>query len=165
MEEQILNIEIALNTLAIILFIGFAIADFLTFSVMDKQKDIEIFSRYGRRTGPLEIVYANVALLAVAYMLYCQSYRFLPCIVAFLLLIILNGRLRSGIAPTGVFVGSTYLEWGKIYAYKIVNDAISTIEVQVYANQKRYVLRCTKEQRKQIDHYFIEHNIMEKVEA
>ena len=71
MEEQILNIEIALNTLAIILFIGFAIADFLTFSVMDKQKDIEIFSRYGRRTGPLEIVYANVALLAVAYMLSC----------------------------------------------------------------------------------------------
>ena len=154
-----MKMEIWLNALSVILFLGFATADMIAFSTIDKQNEITINSRYGRQTGPLEIVYVNVALLMVAFMLYTHSYRFLPALSAFILLIIFNSRMKSGIAPTGVFIGTTYLEWGKIKAYKIVNDEISTVQVRVYANKKQYVLRCDKEQRTQVDTYFIEHEI------
>lgn len=158
-----MKIEIWLNALSIILFLGFATADMIAFSTIDKQNEITVNSRYGRQTGPLEIVYVNVALLMVAFMLYTHSYRFLPALSAFILLIIFNSRMRSGIAPIGVFIGTTYLEWGKIEAYKIVNDEISTVQIRVYANKKQYVLRCDKEQRTQIDAYFKEHEIPDRV--
>lgn len=158
-----MKIEIWLNALSIILFLGFATADMIAFSTIDKQNEITVNSRYGRQTGPLEIVYVNVALLMVAFMLYTHSYRFLPALSAFILLIIFNSRMRSGIAPIGVFIGTTYLEWGKIEAYKIVNDEISTVQIRVYANKKQYVLRCDKERRTQIDAYFKEHEIPDRV--
>lgn len=154
-----MEIEIGLNALAIILFLGFATADMIAFSTLDKQKDITIGSRYGRQTGPLEILYVNMALLLVAYLCYRQSYRFLPALAAFVLLIFLNSRMQSGLAPIGVFIGSSYLEWEKIRAYRIVNDEISTLQIRVYANRKKYVLRCSKESRKQIEAYFAEHEI------
>ena len=158
-----MKIEIWLNALSIILFLGFVTADMIAFSTIDKQNEITVSSRYGRQTGPLEIVYVNVALLMVAFMLYTHSYRFLPALLAFILLIIFNSRMRSGIAPIGVFIGTAYLEWGKIEAYKIVNDEISTVQIRVYANKKQYVLRCDKEQRTQVDAYFIEHGIPDRV--
>lgn len=158
-----MKIDIWLNALAIILFLGFTMAALIAFSTIDKQKEITISSRYGRQIGPLEIVYVNVALLMVAFLLYTRSYRFLPALLAFILLIIFNSRMQSGIAPIGVFIGTTYLEWGKIKSYKIVNDEISTVQVRVYANKKQYVLRCDKEQRTQLDAYFTEHGIMPRV--
>ena len=97
-------------------------------------------------------------------MLYIHSYRFLPALLAFVLLIFLNSRMQSGIAPDGVFIGTTYLEWKKIKSYQIVNDEISTVQVRVYANKKRYVLRCDKKQRAQIADYFKEHGISDKVD-
>lgn len=157
-----MKLELWLNILAILLFLGFITAALVAFSTIDKQKEITIASRYGRQTGPLEILYVNVALVLTAYMLYSNNYRFLPAVIAFILLIIFNSRMRSGIAPIGVFIGTTYLEWGKIESYKIVNNDISTVEVCVYANKKRYVLRCDKESRKQIDAYFIEHGIPDR---
>lgn len=158
-----MKIDIWLNALSIILFLGFATAAMIAFSTIDKQKEITVNSRYGRQTGPLEIIYVNVALLMVAFMLYNRSYRFLPALLAFIILIILNSRMRSGIAPIGVFIGTTYLEWGKVEAYRIVNDEISTVQVRVYANKKQYVLRCDKELRTQIDAYFIEHGIPDRM--
>lgn len=135
----------------------------IAFSTVDKQKEITINSRYGRQTGPLEIIYVNVALLFIAYMLYSHNYRFLPALLSFVLLIFLNSRMQSGIAPIGVFIGTTYLDWRKIAAYKIINDEISTIQVRVFANKKQYVLRCDKEQRAEIEAYFAEHNISGKM--
>lgn len=158
-----MKVDIWLNALSIILFLGFSTADLIALSTIDKQKEITISSRYGRQTGPLEIIYVNAALLAVAFMLYIHSYRFLPALLAFVLLIFLNSRMQSGIAPNGVFIGTTYLEWKKIKSYQIVNDAISTIQVRVYANKKKYVLRCDKEKRTQIADYFEEHGITDKV--
>ena len=154
-----MELDIALNALSIILFLGFGMAALIAFSTIDKQKEITISSRYGRQTSPLEILYVNAALLLVAFMLYSHSYRFLPALIVFVLLIFLNSRMQSGIAPIGVFIGTTYLEWDKIHAYRIVNDEISTIEVCIYVNGKRYVLRCDKQYRMQIEHYFEEHHI------
>ncbi len=155
--------DIWLNAFAIILFLGFVTAAMVAFSTIDKQKEITINSRYGRQAGPLEIIYVNVALLFAAYMLYSHSYRFLPALFAFILLIFFNSRMKSGIAPIGVFIGTAYLEWERIKAYKIVNDEISTIQVRVYANKKQYILRCDKEQRAKVEAYFIEHGIPNKI--
>lgn len=154
-----MKIDLWLNVLSIILFLGFGTAAMIAFSTIDKQKEITISSRYGRQTGPLEIVYVNAALLLAAFMLYSHSYRFMPAIVVFVLLIFFNSRMQSGIAPTGVFIGTTYLDWSKIKAYKLVNDEIRTIQIRVYANKKQYVLRCNKEDREQAEVYFAEHGI------
>ena len=157
-----MKIDVWLDAAAIVLFLGFGMAALIAFSTIDKQKEITISSRYGRQTGPLEILYVNVALLLIALILYQNSYRFLPALCVFVLLIFFNSRMQSGIAPIGVFIGATYLEWGKIEAYKIINDEISTIQVRVFANKKQYVLRCGKDQRSQIESYFWDHNIQEK---
>lgn len=154
-----MELDIVLNALSVILFLGFGMAALIAFSTIDRQKEITINSRYGRQTGPLEILYVNLALLLVAGMLYRHSYRFLPALAVFVLLIFFNSRMLSGLAPTGVFIGTTYLEWGKIQSYRIVNDEISTIEIKVYANKKCYVLRCDKECRSEAEDYFKEHDI------
>lgn len=148
-----------LNGLAIILFLGFSTAALIVFSSLDKQKEITVGSRYGRQTSTLEVVYVNIALLAVAFMLHIHMYRFLPALLVFVLLIFFNGRIQSGIAPQGVFIGTTFLDWEQIQEYRVVNDEISTIAVFVYANHKRYVLRCSKDYRKEVESYFLEHNI------
>ena len=157
-----MKIDVWLDAAAVILFLGFGMAAVIAFSTIDKQKEITISSRYGRQTGPLEILYVNGALLLIALMLYQNNYRFLPTLVVFVLLIFFNSRMQSGIAPIGVFIGTTYLEWNRIHAYKIINDEISTIQIRVYANKKQYVLRCAKEQRAQAESYFWDHNIPEK---
>lgn len=159
-----MKLEIWLNGLAIILFLGFSMAALVAFFTIDKQKEITIYSRYGRQTGPLEIVYVNIALLVVAFMLYSHSYRFLPALIAFVMLIMFNGRMESGISPMGIFIGGNRILWEEIAGYRIVNDDISTIQVRIYANKKQYVLRCDKEQRAQIDTYFIEHEISQQEE-
>jgi hypothetical protein len=151
-----------LNGLAIILFLGFFMAALIAFSTIDKQKEITIASRYGRQTGTLEIVYVNVGLLLVAVMLYFHNYRFLPALAAFLCLIFFNSRMQSGIAPQGVFVGTAFLKWEEMEAFRVVNDEISTVKVLVYANHKRYVLRCDKQDRMQIEAYFSENGIKAK---
>lgn len=158
-----MKIDVWLDAAAIILFLGFGMAALIAFSTIDKQKEITISSRYGRQTGPLEIVYVNVALLLIAVILYQNSYRFLPALCVFVLLIIFNSRMKSGIAPIGVFIGTTYLEWNRIQSYKIINDEISTVQIRVYANKKQYVLRCAKEQRTQAESYFWDNNIPENV--
>lgn len=157
-----MNLDIFLNGIAIILFLGFGMSSLIAFTTIDKQKEITIYSRYGKKTEPLEIVYVNIAFLLIAGIVYYHSYRFLPAIVAFILLIIFKSRMQSGIAPIGIFIGTTYLNWNKIESYKIINDEISTIQVRVYANKKQYVLRCDKENMKQIDFYFMEHGIPNK---
>jgi len=159
---RMVKIDVWLDAAAIILFLGFGMAALIAFSTIDKQKEITISSRYGRQTGPLEIVYVNVAFLMIGAMLYYNNYRFLPALCVFVLLIFFNSRMQSGIAPIGVFIGTTYLEWNKIEAYKIINDEISTLQIRVYANKKQYVLRCGKEQRAQIESYFWDNSIPER---
>lgn len=154
-----MEIDVVLNGLAIILFLGFGIGCVVAFSILDKQKDIIIPSRYGRQTDPLEIIYVNVALLMVAFMLFEKSYRFLPALIVFVLLIFFNSRMSSGISPIGVFVGSTFLEWDKLIGYRIINDQISTVQIRVYAGGKQYILRCDKELRRDAEHLFIEHGV------
>lgn len=154
-----MKLDIVLNAMAIILFLGFSMATLIAFSTIDKQKEITIPSRYGRSTGPLEIVYVNVGLLLVAVMMMFHNYRFLPALIVFVLLILFNSRMQSGIAPVGVFIGTTFLDWKNIEGYRIVNDEISTIKVLVYGNRKCYVLRCDKQQRMEMESYFEENNI------
>ena len=90
-----MEIDIALNALAIILFLGFGTGCIAAFSTLDKQKDITIPSRYGRQTGPLEILYVNISLILVAIMLYQKNYRFLPALIVFVLLIFFNMNSSS----------------------------------------------------------------------
>ena len=155
-----LKTDILLNGLAVCLFLGFAAACIIAFSVLDKQKDIIIESRYGRGVEPMEIIYVNAGLILVGIMLYGKSYRFLPALAVFILFIIFNSRMISGISPAGVFIGGTFLEWNKLDGYRIINDEISTVQIRVYANKKQYVLRCEKELRKKAEHLFIGHNVM-----
>jgi len=147
------------NGLAIVLFLGFATAAFIAFTTIDKQKEITIESRYGRQTSTLEIIYVNVALVLVAVMILRHSFRFMPALVAFVLFIVFNSRIRSGITEDGVYIDTTLIEWKDMEAYRIVNDEISTIQVRVYARGKRYVLRCAKENRHQIQEYFQTQNV------
>lgn len=159
-----MEFDIVLNALAIILFLGFGTGSVIAFSTIDKQKEITIESRYGRQTGPLEILYVNVSLVCIAVMLYRSSYRFLPALLTFVFLIFLNSRMRSGLAPIGVFIGTTYLEWNKIGAYRIINDEISTIQIRIMANRKQYVLRIAKEFRQEAETYLKEHGIPCQIE-
>ena len=153
-----------LNGLAIVLFLGFSTGALIVFSTLDKQKEITIRSRYGRHTGTWEIIYVNVALLLVAYTLVSHRYRFLPVLVAFVVWIVLLSRIQSGISPQGVFIGTTFLEWEQMKAYQITNDEISTIQLLIFVNRKQYVMRCSKEDRKQIEAFFTEHQIMNRKE-
>lgn len=157
-----MELDIVLNALAIILFLGFGMAVGIVFSTLDKQKEITVFSRYGRNTEPLEILYVNVGLILVAVMLVFHNYRFLPALIVFLILILLNSRTQSGIAPIGVFIGTTFLGWKDIEGYRMINDEISTIKVLVYGNHKCYILRCDKTQRREVEAFFKENGILEK---
>lgn len=159
-----MELDIALNALAIILFLGFGTASVIAFSTIDKQKEITIESRYGRQTGTLEIVYVNLSLVLVAVMLYIHSYRFMPALIAFVLLIFLNSRMQSGIAPVGIFIGTTCLEWDKMQSYRIINDEISTVELRVFSERKQYVLRIAKEFRSEAEAYLKEHGIPCQIE-
>lgn len=155
-----MKIDVLLNGLAIILFLGFGFACFIAFSTLDKQKDITILSRYRRQIGTMDIIYVNVALVMVAVILYEKSYRFVPAIVSFVLLVVFNSRMRSGISPQGVFIGTTFLEWNKLEGYRIINDQISTVQIRVYAGGKQYVLRCDKDKRREAEHLFIENGVL-----
>lgn len=154
-----MKIDVILNALAVILFLGFGTGCVVAFSTLDKQKDITIPSRYGRATSPMEILYVNAALIMVAIMLYDKSYRFLPALLVFVLLIILNSRMSSGICDRGVFIGTSFFEWNKMNGYRVINDQISTVQIRIYANDKQYVIRCDKEQRREAEHLFIEHGV------
>lgn len=157
-----MKLDIVLNILAIILFLGFGMAIAIVFSTLDKQKEITVPSRYGRNTEPLDILYVNVGLVLAAVMFLFHNYRFLPALIAFMILILLSSRTQSGIAPIGVFIGTTYLGWKDIDGYRIINDEISTIKVLVYGNGKCYVLRCDKTQRMEVVSYFQDNNILLK---
>lgn len=157
-----MELDIVLNALAIILFLGFGMAIAIVFSTIDKQKEITVFSRYGRNTEPLDILYVNIGFVLVALMLVFHNYRFLPALAVFLVWIILNSRTRSGIAPVGVFIGSTFLSWKDMNGYRIINDEISTIKVLVYSKEKCYVLRCDKSQRTEVESYFAQNGISKK---
>ena len=153
--------EVILNGMAIILFLGFGAACVIAFTILDKQKDIIIPSRYGRQIEPLEIIYVNAALLLIGIMLYEKSYRFLPALIVFVLMIFFNSRMVSGISHEGIFIGATFLDWNKLDGFRIINDEISTIQVRVYANKKQYILRCDKELRRKVEHLFIGHQVDE----
>lgn len=155
-----LKIDVILNGLAIILFLGFGAACVTSFSTLDKQKDIKIPSRYGRTVGPMEILYVNAALIMIAIILYEKSYRFVPALIAFVLLVFFNSRMTSGISPLGVFIGTSFFDWNRLEGYRIINDQISTVQIRVYAGGKQYVLRCDKDQRRDAEHLFIEHGVM-----
>lgn len=147
------------NILAIVLFLGFSTAALIAFTTIDKQKEIVIASRYGRQTSTLEIIYVNVALVLVALMILRHSFRFMPALVVFVLFIVLNSRIQSGITPDGIYIGPIWLEWKDMGSYRIVNDEISTIEIRVYAKGKKYALRCDKEQRHKVEDLFREHEV------
>lgn len=157
-----MELDIVLNALAIILFLGFGMAIAIVFSMIDKQKEITVFSRYGRNTEPLDILYVNIGLVLVAVMIIFHNYRFLPALAAFMVWIMLNSRIRSGIAPVGIFIGTTFLDWKSIVGYRIVNDEISTIKVLIYSAEKCYVIRCDKSQRVEVESYFAQNGIIKK---
>ena len=149
-----------LNGLAIILFLGFGLACVIAFTTLDKQKDITIPSRYGRQIGTMEILYVNASLVMIAIILYEKSYRFVPALATFVLLVFFNSRMSSGISPLGVFIGTTFLEWNRLEGYRIINDQISTVQIRIYTADKQYILRCDKDVRRDAEHLFIEHGVI-----
>lgn len=154
-----MQLEVMINGLSIILGLGFAMAALIAFSTLDKQKEITAESRYGRQTSTSEIVYVNIGLILVAVLIYTKDFKFLPALLSFMLLILLNSRMRSGVAPIGVFIGTTYLPWKSVKSYNFVNDDISTIKLEVRGNDKIYVLRIDKEQRKLVESYMFDNSI------
>ena len=155
-----MKIDVVLNGLAIILFLGFGAACVIAFSTLDKQKDITIPSRYGRQIGTMEILYVNASLVMIAIILYEKSYRFVPALATFVLLVFFNSRMSSGISPLGVFIGTTFLEWNRLEGYRIINDQISTVQIRIYTADKQYILRCDKDMRRDAEHLFIEHGVI-----
>ena len=155
-----MKIDVILNGLAIILFLGFGLACVIAFTTLDKQKDITIPSRYGRQIGTMEILYVNASLVMIAIILYEKSYRFVPALATFVLLVFFNSRMSSGISPLGVFIGTTFLEWNKLEGYRIINDQISTVQIRIYTADKQYILRCDKDMRRDAEHLFIEHGVI-----
>ena len=79
MKDLKVDIDIWLNVLAVILFLGFGTAAMIAFSTIDKQKEITVNSRYGRQTGPLEILYVNIALLLITVTVLCRHCWYLFC--------------------------------------------------------------------------------------
>ncbi len=155
-----MKIDVILNGLAIILFLGFGLACVIAFTTLDKQKDITIPSRYGRQIGTMEILYVNASLVMIAIILYEKSYRFVPALATFVLLVFFNSRMSSGISPLGVFIGTTFLEWNRLEGYRIINDQISTVQIRIYTADKQYILRCDKDMRRDAEHLFIEHGVI-----
>ena len=155
-----MKIDVILNGLAIILFLGFGLACVIAFTTLDKQKDITIPSRYGRQIGTMEILYVNASLVMIAIILYEKSYRFVPALATFGLLVFFNSRMSSGISPLGVFIRTTFLEWNRLEGYRIINDQISTVQIRIYTADKQYILRCDKDMRRDAEHLFIEHGVI-----
>lgn len=151
-----------IHILAIVLCFGFSTVAVIGIMILDKQQEIQVKSRYGHKNNTLEIIYVNVALLLCAYLLYIQYYLFIPALAAFIVVVIITTRLTSGIGETGIFIGMTYLEWNKIKNYGIINDDINTLQIRIHANERRYILRCDKENKKMIIKLFEDHQILQK---
>ena len=144
--------EVWIFILAFVIFLGFAIAVAVCISAIRQQNNLVIRSRIHRKTNGVDIIFANVGLVIFAVLLNFHYYMFIPAILAFVLMIVLSTKVRSGITNEGVLVGTTFIDWEFIKGYKLVdNQEDSNIVVlKIRANRKQYVLVCNRSDRKNI---------------
>lgn len=137
--------------LSIALTLGFAVVGIVGLVVLNRQRKIIIESRLGRSSSVSEIINVNIALLGVAMSLWFHYYVFILPMLMYIFFIVITTRIRSGLSEEGMFVGLTYVDWGHVEGYQIVNDQINTIKLKLRANHRQYIFECDKEQKSQIE--------------
>lgn len=138
--------------LGLVLFLGFATAVAVCIASIKQQKNMVIKSRIHRKITGIEVIYANVGLAIFAVLLHFHYYVFIPSILAFVLVIVLSTRIKSGITEEGVLVGTSFIYWEFMKGYKFVNDPSDSniIILKIRANRKQYILICDRADRKEI---------------
>ncbi|MBR6223079.1 MAG: hypothetical protein IKQ71_06545 [Lachnospiraceae bacterium] len=133
-----------LDILATTIFIIFFVLSVIAVKKVIRQKDIEVPSKLGKKTGLIEVLDVNLALLAVVFLVYTHHYIYIPVIGVFAFFIMALTRLESGMSGTGIFVGISYFPYDRIDAYKLTNDDINTFQIKFRIENKWYVMRCDK---------------------
>jgi hypothetical protein len=141
--------DIWIGVLGFVLFLGFAIAVLVCVKAIKRSAYITIQSRLHHSFGSREVVYANLGLVAIVFLLAFRLYTFVPGVFMFVLFVILTTRIKSGLTQDGAIIGTTFLEWEQMDSYKLVNDEEDSniIILKIRANHKQYVLVCDREDR------------------
>lgn len=145
------DVKMWFDIMMAILFLGFFVLSILSIRTILKQRDIQIFSRISRQTGLIEVLDVNLALIVIVILVIRQLYWYIPVVAVFAFFIMTTTRLQSGMTATGLYVGMTFIPWEEVKSYKIINDDINTLQLKFRVNNRRYIMRCNKEDRKDID--------------
>lgn len=153
--------DVWINVLAFILFLGFFVAVLVCRAAIKKQSEIVIASRLRRKINNAEIVYSNLGLVLLAVLLYFGIYSFAPAILAFVLFIVLSTRIKSGITNEGAVIGTKFIDWEFMKGYKLVDDEKNSniIILKIRADRRQYVLVCERRDRDEIKAIFNAHGI------
>ena len=154
-----IDVKMWINILIAILFLGFCVLCGLSGRALLRQKHILVPSLLGRRSGLIEVLDVNAALLVIVVLVIRRLYIYIPAVAVFALFIMTTTRLRSGIGNDGLYVGMTYIPWQQVAAYKLINDDINTIQLKFRANRRQYIMRCSKTYRGDIDAILRKHHI------
>lgn len=153
------DVKMWINIILAILFLGFTVLSVLSVRTIMKQRTIIIPSRLSRQSGLIEVLDVNIALIIILVLVIRQIYVYIPTVAVFAFFIMTTTRLRSGICNDGIFVGMTFVPWKNIKAYKIINDDINTIQLRFRANHRQYIMRCSKDYRKDITAILRKHHL------
>ena len=152
--------DVWVNVLAFILFLGFFVAVLVCCSAIKKQNEIIIKSRLHRKLNNSEIFYSNLGLVLLAVLLYFKIYVFIPAILSFVLFIVLSTRINSGLTNEGAVVGTRFIDWEFMKGYKLVDDENSNIvTLKIRADRRQYVLVCERRDMDEIKAIFKDHGI------
>lgn len=152
--------DVWINVLAFILFLGFFVAVLVCKAAIKKQSEIIIASRLRRKINNAEIVYSNLGLVLLAVLLYFGIYSFAPAILAFVLFIVLSTRIKSGITSEGAVIGTKFIDWEFMKGYKLVDEENSNIiTLKIRADRRQYVLVCERRDKDEIKAIFKQHGI------
>ncbi len=154
-----IDVKLWINILIAILFLGFSVLCWLSGRTLIRQKHILIPSLLSRRSGLIEVLDVNAALLVIVVLVLMRLYYYIPAVAVFALFILMTTRLRSGIGNDGLYIGMTYIPWSQVAAYKLINDDINTLQLRFRANKRQYVMRCSKTYRGDIDAILRKHHI------
>ena len=155
--------EVWLNVLAFVLFLGFFTAFVMAVKAVGRKNDIRIKSRLKKSSGVSEVIYANLGLIGMCVLVVFKLYAFVPAVLMFVLFIICSTRIESGIADYGALVGTAVIEWEFMKGYKFTEEGADSniIILKIRANRKQYVLICNREDKDSIIDVFKKQHIRE----
>ncbi len=158
--------DIWVGVLAFILFLGFGTAVKVCINAIGRQSKIIIKSRIKHKISGMEVIIANVGLVALLFLMYYHLFEFVPAVLCFVLFIVLSTQIQSGLTEEGAIVGTSFVEWDSMEGYKFVNDETDTnvIILKIRADRRQYVLVCDRKDRKSIEEIF-EQNYVNKTQV